>query len=201
VIWALPAARAQAPPVPPEYQDLYTSLDNYLTTFNATLTPNPGYPVLFCGDLKNANGNVGPQLVNPSTFVGIQLQIQEIKAMGAQAIMIEVGFPLLYEPFLTSQGQSYQQFVAFYQQVAAAVRAAGLKLIVENDTLLTNDVQAGWNVAPFYATLDWTSYQAARAQNAVTVAQTLQPDYFVAVEEPSTESMNTGQSNANTPDG
>ena len=81
------------------------------------------------------------------------------------------------------------------------VRAAGLKLIVENDTLLVNDVQAGWNAAPFYATLDWAQYQQARAQTAVTVAQTMQPDYLVVVEEPDTEAANSGQNQANTPSG
>lgn len=200
----LPAAAiAQTPPVPPEFQDLSTSLNNYLAAFNNTLnaTPVSGYPLLATGNLKNANGNAGPNLVNPGAMTGIQLQLQELKAMGVKAVMVEVGFPLLYQPFLTAQGQSYSQFAAFYQQVAQSVRAAGLKLIVENDTLLSNDVQAGWNTAPFYATLNWTEYQQARAQNAVTVAQTLQPDYLVVVEEPTTEANNTGMSEANTPSG
>lgn len=194
-------ARAQAPAVPPVYQDLYSSLNTYLTNFNATLPPGSGFPVLFAGNLKNADGNAGPQLVNPGSMPGILLQLQELKAIGVQAVMVQVGFPILYEPFLTSQGQSYDQFVSFYQQVAASIRAAGLKLIIENDTLLTNDVQAGWDVAPFYATLDWTQYQQARAQTALTVAQTMQPDYLVVLEEPTTEADNSGQTNANTPGG
>jgi len=48
--------------------------------------------------------------------------------------MVEVGFPVLWAPFLTSQGQSYSAFAAYYQGVATAVRQAGLKLVVENDT-------------------------------------------------------------------
>ena len=55
--------------------------------------------------------------------------------------------------------------------------------------------------APFYATLSWTQYQQARAQTALTIAQTMQPDYLVVVEEPSTEANNSGQSQANTPTG
>ena len=53
---------------------------------------------------------------------GIQLQLQELQAMGVQAVMVEVGFPVVYQPFLTSQGQSYSQFVTFYQQVLAIFR-------------------------------------------------------------------------------
>lgn len=197
----LSIVRAQAPPVPPVFQDLYSSLNTYLINFNATLGSNPPGSTIFTGNLKNANSNAGPRLVNSGSQAGILLQINELKAMGARAIMVQVGFPMLYEPFLTSQGQSYTQFVSFYRQVAADVRAAGLKLIVENDTLLTNDVQSGWDAAPFYATLDWTQYQQARAQTALTIAQTMQPDYIVVLQEPTTEANDSGQTEANTPSG
>src|ERR1017187_7068158 len=168
------SANAQAPPVPSIFQDLYTQLDNSLVSFNTTLGPGnaSAHPILMTGSLKAANSNIGPQLLNGTT--GMQLQINALKAMGAQAIMVEVGFPMLYQPFLTSQGQPYSAFVAYYQGVAAAVRQAGLKLIVEDDTLLSDDVQAGWNTAPFYATLDWAQYQQARAQAAAVIAQTMQ---------------------------
>jgi chitodextrinase len=191
----------QPPPVPPEYQDLYTELDNYLVSFNTTLGSGGGvtYPTLMTGSLKAADGNVGPQLLN--SLPAVQLQLNALKAIGVKAIMVEVGFPMLYEPFLTSQGQPYAAFVNYYQTVANCVRQAGLKLIVENDTLLTNDERAGWNATPFYATLNWTQYQQARAQTALTTAQVMQPDYMVVVEEPETEASNSGQSNANTTDG
>jgi len=192
---------AQTVPVPPTYQDLYTELNNYLVSFNATLGPTKAsaYPTLMTGSLKAANSNIGPQLLNGTT--GMQLQLNALKAMGAQAIMVEVGFPVLYQPFLTSQGQSYSAYVAYYQGVATAVRQAGLKLIVEDDTLQSDDVQAGWNTAPFYATLNWTRYQQARAQTALTVAQTMRPDYMVVLQEPNTEFGNTGQSEVDTPGG
>jgi len=194
-------AAAQAPPVPPTFQDLYTELDNYLINFNTTLSTGGGgnNPVLWSGSLKSANGNVGPQLINNQP--GVLLQLQALKAMGAKSIMVQVGFPVLWEPFLTSQGQSYASFASFYQGVATAVKQAGLKLIVENDTLLSDDVQAGWGTAAFYATLNWTQYQQARAQMALAVAQLMQPDYMVVIEEPGTESRNTGQTQANTPTG
>ena len=194
-------ASAQAPPVPSSYQDLYTQLNNYLVNFNATLPPANGtpYPTLMTGSLKAANSNIGPQLAAGTS--AMQYQLNALKAMGTQAIMVQVGFPVLYAPFLTSQGQSYTAFAAYYQAVATAVRQAGLKLIIENDTLLSNDVQAGWDVAPFYATLNWTQYQQARAQMALTVLQLMQPDYMVVLEEPATEAMNSGQSQANTPSG
>ena len=59
-------------------------------------------------------------------------------------------------------------------------------------------VYSGWSVASFYATLDWTQYQEARAQTAKTVAQIMQPDYMVLMEEPDTEATNSGQTEVNT---
>lgn len=190
--------------MPAAFQNLYTQEMNYLTSFNATLSQygtGAAYPVLRAGTLSRANSNAGPQLLNAAYMAGLQLQLQELKALGVQAIEVEVGFPMLYEPFLTSQGQSPADYVSFYQQVAAMVRAQGLKLIVENNNLLANDIQAGWDSTPFYSTLDWTAYQQARAETAVTIVQTMQPDYLVVLEEPDTEAMNSGQSEANTPDG
>lgn len=196
--WIPSAIRAQGSDVPPQFQSTYTALQTELAAFNAALGPRTGFPTLFTGNLKNADSNAGPQLINAGTWPGIMLQLQELQAIGVRAVMVEVGFPMLYEPFLDSQGVSYSQFVSFYQQVAASVKAAGLKLVVENDTLLTNDLQAGWDAAPFYATLDWTQYQAARAQTALTIAQVMQPDYIVVLEQPTTEANNSGQTTANT---
>ncbi len=182
---------------------MYGPLNTYLANFNTTLNAEPlsHLPLLSTAALANADANAGPQLVNPGTMAGLQLQLNELKAIGVQAVMVEVGFPMLYAPFLTSQGQTQAQFVSFYQQVAQMIRTAGMKVIVENDTLLVNDVSAGWDAAPFYATLSWTQYQQARAQTALTIAQTMQPDYLVVVEEPSTEANDSGQSEADTPAG
>ena len=198
------SASTPPPPVPAAFQDLYTSLDSSLSSFNTTLNSQWNgvkSPVLFSAQLWNANANTGPQLVNTNSIASIQAQLQELKAMGVKAVTVAVGFPMLYEPFFSSQAQ-YQQFVTFYQSVAASVRAQGLTLIVD-DECLWNGTQAleGWNTAPFYATLNWEQYQQARAQNAVTIAQTLQPDYMVVVEEPDTEATMSGQSEANTVSG
>ena len=189
--------------MPPAFQDLFGSLNGDLKAFNTTLNGiwnGSKYPVLFSGTLTSADGNAGPPLIASGHYSGVQLQLQALQAMGVKAIMVEVGFPMLYEPFFSSQSQ-YQQFVSFYQQVAASVRALGMKLIIENNCLLSNDVQAGWNTAPFYATLNWTQYQAARAQTAAVISQTIQPDYLVVLEEPDTEAYMSGQTEANTVSG
>lgn len=84
---------AQAPPpVPSTFQDLYTQQQNYLDSFNATLAasgPGVPYPTLRCGALKSMDSNIGPQLLTGDATP----QLNALKAMGVQAIMLQVGFP------------------------------------------------------------------------------------------------------------
>ena len=90
--------------------------------------------------------------------------------------------------------------MTFYTQVAQAVRALGLTLIVDDEFTFSNDIAAGWtNMNTFYSSLSWPQYMAARAQMAATIAQNLQPDYIVLANEPDIESIQTGQQNLNDP--
>ncbi|MGA2136621.1 MAG: fibronectin type III domain-containing protein [Bryobacteraceae bacterium] len=193
---------AQAPAVPPAFQSIYTLDQNYLDSFNATLTasgtPAP-YAGMQCGSLKVADSNAGPSLLNSDPTE----QLNALRAQGVPCVEVHVSFPLLYQPFMTSQGQSMAAFQAFYANLAAQIRGMGLQVMVESTALFTSAMtsQAGWNTASFYATLNWTQYQQARAQTVLTIAQTLQPDYLVVLEEPDTEAANTGQTNVNTPAG
>jgi len=205
------AAFCQAPPQPPpEYQGLYSVLNGDLAAFNTTLGgmwSGATYPVLYGGNLSNANSNQGPSLLN---YGQPTLQIQAMKALGAQCVVVQVGFPLLYPPFYDFlatqpgfQNLTYADFANLYQAIAQDVHAAGLKLVVEANNLLSNDAQAGWGVAtaPYYLTLDWPTFQAARAQHTLNVATVMQPDYLVVMQEPTSEATQTGQPNLNTVSG
>ena len=192
----------QNPPIPTEYQPQYTLAQTNLQLFNATLTAAgnpPAYTGSQCGSLYAADSNAGPSLLNSDPYQ----QLNELIALGVPCIEVHVSFPLLYEPFMTSQGQSMSAFETFYSTLANQIRAAGKKLMVESTVLFTSAMssEAGWDTAPFYATLDWTEYQAARATTALTIAQTMQPDYMVVLEEPDTEAENTGQTNVDTSSG
>ena len=200
---------AQAPP--PAYQDLYPVLQSDLDAFNVKLNGlwnGSKYPVIYAADLQNVDGNTGPSLISASS--GETLQLQELAATGIKGVMVQVEFPILYQPFYDylstqpgNQSLTYQQFANFYQQVAQSVRAAGLKLIVENNVLLSNDVSAGWSpaIGSYYATLSWPQFEQARAQNALNIVQVMQPDYLVVLEQPDTQAQQTGQANVGTVSG
>ena len=103
------------PPLPAGYcQTIDTELTGDLNAFNATLSSlwnGSTYPTLYAGNLMMANGNTGPTLTDSTTLVAVQNELLELQAMGYQAVLIQVGFPVLYEPFFATQTQ-YQQFVS-----------------------------------------------------------------------------------------
>jgi hypothetical protein len=200
-----PSCKADTPgPVPAAFQDLYTELDNDISSFNATLGSSSTYPVLYTGTLTTANGNAGPQMLNPNYLAGVQLELQGLQAMGFKAVMFELPFTVLYRPFYTFIGNEaeYEQFVNMYKAVASMIRAAGMQMVIENDTAWASGIWSNWpELTSYYASLDWTQYQQARAQSAQVVAQVMHPDYLVLLEEPDTEAGNTGQSQVNTVSG
>ena len=195
-----------APPVPADYcSTIYNELYTDLQAFNAELqtppawTPVSGGPTVYAAALPWANGNTGPQISNAYYLQTVLAQLQEVRALGVTGVSIPILFPILYEPFYGSQA-AFQPYLAFYEAVAQAVRQAGLKLIVDDEIMFSNDIQAGWaNMNAFYSTLTWPQYVAARAQMAATIAQYIQPDFLVVANEPDTESAQTGQQNLNIP--
>lgn len=192
--------------VPAAYQDLYTQLNDDIDDFQgkiATLGNGSTYAVTFSGQLTVANGNSGPALLNPSTLNLVQSEIAQLKNLGVKAISVEVSFPMLYAPFFTSIGHpEYQsQFATFYANVASAIRAQGLAVIVESQSLIPTGLQSAWGTGlqTFYSSFTaLQSYENARAQTVQLVAQTMKPDYFILQEEPDTEASQSGQSSLGT---
>jgi uncharacterized protein (TIGR03437 family) len=173
---------------------------NALLKVNPTWTPVPGGPPLLGGNLQGADGNSGPVIAGSGYLAAVQGQLQALQATGIQAVSVAVPFPILYGPFLTYGKNTLAPYAAFYQEVAQLVHASGLKLIVDNEILYSNGVDGNWgDVGGYYATLNWTEYQKARAAMAATIEQTMQPDYFILAEEPDTEATQANQPNLNIP--
>lgn len=197
------------PPVPAGYcTTINNELNSDLNAFNLVLAVPPVWspinnaPTLYGANLQTADASTGPQINGSSYLPTVLNELQELKATGITAVSVPVGFPVLYSPFIgASELQSYENF---YANVAAAVRAAGLTLIVNNEVLLSNSVESGWaNHSPtpdaYYASLTWPEYMAGRATMAATIATVMKPDYLIVAEEPDTEANTSGQQNMNNP--
>ncbi len=196
---------AIAATVPAQYQDLYATLNSAISRFDSTVSSQwngASYPVLYSAGVSTANGNRGKQLLPPATLAGVNLELDRLRSLGLKAVVLSVGFPILFEPFHqwnegnAAQGTAnYQTLLAFYKQVAAEVRARGMKLVVEGGVLFpgTFSSGSGLDVSAYYPLLGNAQYFYGRAQNIVTIARELQPDYLSIGSEPDSEQLLTGK--------
>src|SRR5579862_7999103 len=128
---------AQTPPVPSVYQDLYDSLTTQISGFETAVNTGwngSSYPYLNAPQLEAADSDQFTQLLGTNYYTGaVTDQLQELQALGANAVTVHINFPILYQPFYIATGNpaQYQQFVSFYQQLAQDVHARGMKLVVE----------------------------------------------------------------------
>ena len=203
VIFAVRAWGDTPGPVPVIFTDLFSSLSNSVFKFRTTISTKwngAQYPVAFAAQLSSANANNGAMLADPQHYPGVLMELDGLQAMGVKAILVNASFPVLYSPFYQTQAQ-YLQYVNFFAQVAQDVKARGLKLIVQDTVMLDNNIMAVGFPGAFYKTLNWSQYQSGRVQNTQNIIQAMHPDYLVVIQEPDTESLQTGQSLAYTPSG
>jgi len=193
--------------VPQTYQAIYNNMTTQISAFQATLNQSwnkSAYSVVWAPHLSSAESDQFTTLLGSNYFnQTVLLELQEIQATGAKAVTVHINFPVLYQPFYTytNNPSQYQQFVSFYQQVVSAVHSRGMKLVVEATVSEALDGTNGSAFAPYYQTLDWNDYMAFRAQNAVNIAQLIQPDYLSLICEPDSESVNGYQPNEDSPQG
>jgi chitodextrinase len=204
----LPLAAQTNPDVPSQYQAIYSNMTTQISAFQTAIdqgwdaTP---YPVAWAPHLSSAESDQFTALIAPGYFTNtVLVELQELQATGAMAVTTHISFPILYQPFYdyTDNSSQFQQFVSFYQQVASAVHAAGMQLVVEATVAESLDgTTGGADFEPYYQTLDWNDFMNGRAQNAVNVAQLIQPDYLSLICEPDTESANAYQPTEDSPSG
>jgi len=204
---ALPIAGQSNPIIPPQYQAIYSNMTTQISAFQTVV--NQGwngdpYPVGWAPHLSSTESDQFTALLAPNYLnQTVLVELQELRAAGATAVTTHISFPILFQPFYTytnNPGQ-YQQFVSFYQQVASAVHAAGMKLVVEATVAENLDGTLSAMFEPYYQTLGWNDFMNQRAQNAVNVAQLIQPDFLSLICEPDTESANAYQPTENSPSG
>jgi len=193
--------------VPQTYQAIYNNMTTQISAFQTTVNQGwngAAYPVEWAPHLSSAESDQFTALLGTNYFNNtVLLELQEIQATGAKAVTVHINFPVLYQPFYTyiNEPSDYDQFVAFYQQVANAVHSRGMKLIVESTVSEALDGTLGSSFEPYYQSLSWTDYMSFRAQNAVNVAQLIKPDYLSLICEPDSESTNAYQPTENSPTG
>ncbi len=188
--------------VPSAYQDAYNTLTTQISAFDAAVRASwngTSSGVIYAPQLETASAANFTQLLGTNYYTNVVLpELEEMKALGAQGVNVHISFPILYQPFYSSDPSQYQQFVQFYQQLAQDIHARGMKLIVSNvveNVTPTDNVSSFYN---YYTSLSWDDYMTGRAENALNTALLIQPDSMSVITQPDAEVTYTGQTNAGT---
>jgi len=187
-------AAPPAAPVPSEFQATYAELESQLTRFGrliASRWDGRKTDVLFSGELLVANAHVGTALIRPGYERTLAASLDGFNALGLQAATVQISFPMLYRPFHRSD-EEYAAYLNAYRQIAAAVRARGMKLIVKSKAIFSKGGWTAWDVGSFYRRLTLEEYVRGRTEVALTIAREIRPDYLAVVSEPDTEADQTG---------
>ena len=182
--------------VPPEYQQMYSTLKASLDSYDAFLvscSTGVNYPVVFGAELLTANSNRGTDLLSSQAMQGVLLNLDRLRELGIQGVTFPVGYPLYTPTF-----PRYQEYVQFYKQVVQEVRRRDMKIDVESSVLFGNTVFSTLTVN--YAGLTFEQFKVQRKQMIATIIQDLHPDYLNLGAEPDTQYLLTGFKEFNSPE-
>jgi len=187
---ALACRPAGCPPtaVPPEEAKIFAQQRAWLDAYRVALDehgPGARSRPVFGGHLLTADSNRGAALLKDDALRWVELSLDRFQELGIQGITLNLGYPMLLPSF--PDGKRY---LAFYRQVAAAVRRRGMTLAVEQIVLYTKSRFSPFDFAFDGLTLE--RYTAEQARMAQIVIDALAPDYLTVLHEPDTVAELTG---------
>ena len=175
-------AGAFAQSAPKRYQTTYHELEAELSAFQRRLPPlSAGKAPIRAATLSSANCQRGEIMLNDTERDGALRELDALKSAGADGVVLQVCYPLL-----TSAFRDPQPFLDYYANLANAVRARDMKLLVEHVALLP--AYASVDARPYYAKLTKQRFTKERFDELKTILLALQPDYLTLVSEPRTQS-------------
>jgi hypothetical protein len=201
--------------VPSTYESLYQGLESNIATDMALLNAQwtgVKYPVNYSATLTSVNDNSGLR-TNFTNLTAVNQELNGLQAMGINAVMVSLGFPIFDVNFYefigqtpTQAQQTVENYETFYQLVAQDIHGRldsngkPMRIIVEANPLLTVDNPGvTLNATGYYQSLSLTTYEQRRGANTVTTAQYMQPDYLLVQSEPDTDAANDYRPELNTP--
>jgi len=174
----LHTAHAQTPPK--KYQDLYHELDSQLSAFERRLPPrSSGSAPIRAATLLSANCHRGEVILGESQREATLRELEALKGVGAEGIVLEVCFPLLTRAF-----RDPQPFIEYYANLANEIHVRGLQLVVEHNSLLP--AYASIDVRPYYKKLTKQRFGRERFAELKTILLAMNPEYLTLVSEPRT---------------
>ena len=165
---------------PKKYQDLYHDLDAQLSAFERQLPPrSSGAAPIRAATLLSANCHRGEFILSEAQREATVRELDALKNLGAQGIVLEICYPLLTPAF-----RDPQPFIEYYANLANEIHIRGLQLVVEHNSLLP--AYASVDVRPYYKKLTKQRFGRERFAELKTILLALTPDYLTLVSEPRT---------------
>jgi hypothetical protein len=172
------AACAQT--APKKYQDLYLELDSQLSAFERQLPArSSGTAPIRAATLLSANCHRGEFILSEAQREATLRELDALKALRAEGIVLEICYPLLTPAF-----RDPQPFIQYYSKLANEVRQRGMQLVVEHNSLLP--AYASVDVRPYYRRLTKQRFGRERLAELKAILVALNPDYLTLVSEPRT---------------
>lgn len=204
------AARGRLTPslVPAVYQPMYNELAGTLQAFSTRLD-NLGSGVqsepAWGGTLSPMNGNRGPAMISAESWSQTLDMLDAFERMGVTVVKVDITYPMLTPAFhqaihgvFPSYTLTAEDFIARYRDVADAVHARGMTLLVEHSSLF----RGGWAVLDptgYYASIAALGAEQARQRygsehtaEALAIAADIQADWITLLDEPDTQNANFG---------
>ena len=173
-------------PVPAQYQATYNTLQGQIASFASSAPTTAPNSTAVSSALEPADGNaMKPGILQTNALSMSQTLIRELHALGENSIAVQVSFPLLLSSWPDSS-----EYTSFYTQIAQAVHAEGMQLLVEENPLFPSISSQASSVTSFYAGLTLQSFSAAYQQQASTIITAMQPTYLSFLNEPDTYTGN-----------
>lgn len=168
----------QTVPVPKKYQSLYSALEAQLTAFEARLPKVQGERALLRGAVLQSMRCDRPEsLLSQTRREAAMQELDALRRAGAQAIVIEVCYPLLSPGF-----QDSRPLLEHYANLANEVRRREMKLLVEHGALAPTD--GAVLASRYYQRLTKQRFAEERYAELKSIVVALQPDYLTMVSDP-----------------
>ena len=174
--------------VPEAYRALYASLEADLSTVEGFVHGLPAVPdpsTRIGTELVVASGNRGTDLLASQTMGAVELYLDRLVQLGVDGVSVQIS-----DPLLTSEYPDSDDYLAFYQQVAAEIRRRGLVMMVETGPVFPDPQYS--KVAFDWSTLSVQEYYDLRREQLVRIGREVRPDYLSIGSEPTTEVLLTG---------
>jgi hypothetical protein len=171
---------AYAQTAPKKYQDLYRELDAQLSSFERRLPPrSSGAAPTRAATLLSANCHRGESMLSDAQREATLRELDALKGLGAEGIVLEICYPLLTRAF-----RDPQPFIEYYANLANEIHVRGLQLVVEHNSLLP--AYASIDIRPYYKKLTKQRFGRERYAELKTILLALNPEYLTLVSEPRT---------------